>query len=158
MTAKCESDGARVIPRPDAASPCHPWRLRRALSSSRDPRKRARRGRGDRTHPHGRMARAGEPLRQADRRLVGVAPLNRDSGQQRGYRAIGGGRAHLRRMLSMAAMGAATRNNARLKAFYRKLRSAGKKPKMALVAVMRKLIVILTALIRTNQTWTPKTA
>lgn len=90
--------------------------------------------------------------------LVGVAPLNRDSGQQRGYRAIGGGRASVRRMLYMAAMGAATRNNPYLKAVYQRLRAAGKKPKVALVAVMRKLIVILNAMIRTNQTWNPKPA
>ncbi|MBM6595846.1 transposase, partial [Microvirga pudoricolor] len=90
--------------------------------------------------------------------LVGVAPLNRDSGKQHGYRAIGGGRASVRRILYMAAMGAATRNNAQLKAFYQKLRAAGKKPKVALVAVMRKLIVILNALVRTNQTWNPKHA
>jgi transposase len=90
--------------------------------------------------------------------LVGVAPLNRDSGQLRGYRAIGGGRAGVRRMLYMAAMGAATRNNAHLKAVYQRLRAAGKKPKVALVAIMRKLIVILNALIRTNQTWNPHPA
>lgn len=90
--------------------------------------------------------------------LVGVAPLNRDSGKQQGYRAIGGGRGPVRRVLYMAALGAATRNNEQLKAFYERLRAAGKKPKVALVAVMRKILVILNAMIKTNQTWSPKAA
>lgn len=85
--------------------------------------------------------------------LVGVAPINRDSGKQQGYRAIGGGRAGVRRVLYMATMGAATRNNRRLNAIYKRLLAAGKKPKVAIVAIMRKIIVILNTMIRTNQTW-----
>ena len=85
--------------------------------------------------------------------LVGVAPINRDSGKQQGYRAIGGGRAGVRRVLYMATMGAATRNNRRLNAIYKRLLAAGKKPKVAILAIMRKIIVILNTMIRTNQTW-----
>lgn len=85
--------------------------------------------------------------------LVGVAPINRDSGKQQGYRAIGGGRAGVRRVLYMATMGAATRNNPHLKVIYKRFLAAGKKPKVAIVAIMRKIIVILNAMIKTNQTW-----
>lgn len=85
--------------------------------------------------------------------LVGVAPINRDSGKQKGYRAIGGGRAHVRRVLYMAAMGAATRNNKRLVIIYKRLIAAGKKPKVAIVAIMRKIVVILNTMIRNDQTW-----
>lgn len=85
--------------------------------------------------------------------LVGVAPINRDSGKQQGYRAIGGGRSGVRRVLYMATMGAATRNNPRLKAIYRRFLAAGKKPKVAIVAIMRKVVVILNAMIKANQTW-----
>lgn len=85
--------------------------------------------------------------------MVGVAPFNRDSGKQQGYRAISGGRAPVRKVLYMAAVGAATRNNPVLKAFYDKLRAAGKKPKVALVAVMRKLIVMLNAMVRDDKVW-----
>lgn len=85
--------------------------------------------------------------------MVGVAPFNRDSGKQQGYRAISGGRAPVRKILYMVAVGAATRNNPLLKAFYEKLKTAGKKPKVALVAVMRKLIVMLNAMIRDGTLW-----
>ncbi|MFE3839556.1 transposase [Pseudogemmobacter sonorensis] len=85
--------------------------------------------------------------------LVGVAPINRDSGKQQGYRAISGGRSGVRRVLYMATMGAATRNNPRLKSIYKRLLAAGKKPQVAIVAIMRKIIVILNAMIKSNQTW-----
>ena len=85
--------------------------------------------------------------------MVGVAPFNRDSGKQQGYRAISGGRAPVRKVLYITAVGAATRNNPLLKAFYDKLKAAGKKPKVALVAVMRKLIVMLNAMVRDDKTW-----
>lgn len=85
--------------------------------------------------------------------LVGVAPINRDSGKQKGYRAIGGGRSGIRRILYMAAMGAATRNNKRMVVIYKRLIAAGKKPKVAIVAIMRKIVVILNTMIRNNQTW-----
>ncbi len=79
--------------------------------------------------------------------LVGVAPFNRDSGSRRGHRLIGGGRAVARRALYMAALVAAFRNP-RLKAFYQRLVATGKAPKVALVAVMRKLIILLNQLLK----------
>jgi transposase len=85
--------------------------------------------------------------------LVGVAPVNRDSGSHCGYRAIAGGRPHVRRMLYMATIGAATRHNPQLNGFYRRLRARGKQPKVALVAATRKLLLILNALIRTGRPW-----
>lgn len=90
--------------------------------------------------------------------LTGVAPFNRDSGTMRGYRSIFGGREAVRKALYMTALGAATRNNPILKAFYQKLIAAGKKKKVALVAVMRKLIVMLNAMLRSNTTWWEKIA
>jgi transposase len=85
--------------------------------------------------------------------LIGVAPFNRDSGTMRGYRSIFGGREAVRKAMYMTALGAATRNNPILKAFYEKLLAAGKKKKVALVAVMRKLIVMLNAMIKFNTCW-----
>lgn len=90
--------------------------------------------------------------------LIGVAPFNRDSGMLRGYRSIFGGREAVRKAMYMTALGAATRNNPLLKAFYQKLLEVGKKKKVALVAVMRKLIVILNAMIKNNTTWQQKNA
>jgi transposase len=75
--------------------------------------------------------------------LVGVAPFNRDSGPRRGHRLIAGGRAAARRALYMAGLVAAFRN-ARFKVFYHRLVAEGKAPKVALVAVMRKLIILRT--------------
>ncbi len=74
--------------------------------------------------------------------LAGLAPWTRQSGPWEGQRHIGGGRAGVRRALYMSAV-AAVRCNRPLKAFYRRLRDAGKKPKVALTAVMRKLIVLM---------------
>jgi len=79
--------------------------------------------------------------------LVGVAPLNHDSGQFRGQRHIHGGRAAVRRVLYMAAL-AAIRHNGILKAFYTRLREKGKPAKVALTAVMRKLTVLLNRLLK----------
>ncbi len=79
--------------------------------------------------------------------LAGVAPFNRDSGPRRGHRLIGGGRAVARRALYMAALVAAF-TNPRFKAFYQRLIAAGKAPKVALVAVMRKLIILLNQLLK----------
>lgn len=79
--------------------------------------------------------------------LAGVAPMNRDSGQHRGQRHIHGGRAAVRRVLYMAAL-TATVHNPILKAFYTRLRHAGKAAKVALTAVMRKLIILLNRLIK----------
>jgi len=84
--------------------------------------------------------------------LVGVAPLNRDSGTFRGKRTIWGGRATVRAALYMGALVAA-RHNAVLKAFYQRLRGAGKAPKVALTACMRKLLTILNAMLKHRTPW-----
>lgn len=100
---------------------------------------------------------AGLPeLGQADRRqiaaLVGVAPLNRDSGTFRGRRCVWGGRAPLRSVLYMATL-AATRHNPVIGGLYRRLCAAGKPKKVALVACMRKLLTILNAMLRAKTAW-----
>jgi len=87
--------------------------------------------------------------------LVGVAPFNRDSGKWRGKRKVKGGRAHLRRILYMAAVTAA-RFNPALTAFRERLRAAGKPPKAAFIAVLRKLVILANALIRDDRLWTPQ--
>jgi transposase len=84
--------------------------------------------------------------------LVGVAPLNRDSGKMRGRRTIWGGRANVRSTLYMAAL-VASRHNPVLAAFYQRLVSAGKAKKLAITAVMRKLLTILNAIIRDQRPW-----
>lgn len=84
--------------------------------------------------------------------LVGVAPWTRQSGQWRGHSFIGGGRATVRAALYPCAMTAA-RFNPELKVFYRRLRDAGKPPKVALIAVARKLITILNAILRDRKPW-----
>lgn len=86
--------------------------------------------------------------------LVGVAPLNRDSGMMRGKRCIWGGRAGIRTALYMATL-VATRFNPIISAFYRRLCNAGKSHKVALTACMRKLLTILNAMVRTNTHWSP---
>lgn len=97
-------------------------------------------------------------LGKLDRRriaaLVGVAPLNRDSGQMRGQRSIWGGRADVRRTLYMATL-TAVRHNPPIKAFYDKLVAAGKRKKVALVAAMRKLLGMLNAIAKHGSTWDP---
>jgi transposase len=89
--------------------------------------------------------------------LVGVAPLNWDSGLMRGRRVIWGGRAHVRTALYMAAL-AASRRNPVIREFYKRLRAAGKKPNVALVACMRKLVVILNAMLKHRVPWRPVVA
>lgn len=89
--------------------------------------------------------------------LVGVAPFNRDSGTLRGKRKIYGGRAATRSALYMAALVGA-RHNPVLKAFYQRLRAAGKPGKVALVACMRKLLTILNVMVRDGTPWSPKVA
>lgn len=84
--------------------------------------------------------------------LVGVAPLNWDSGTLRGRRAIWGGRSAVRAALYMAAL-VASRRNSTIQDFYRRLRNAGKAPKVALVACMRKLLTILNAMIKHKTHW-----
>ena len=85
--------------------------------------------------------------------LVGVAPYDDDSGKRRGERHIKGGRRWVRNAIYMPCLGAVTQNNPVLKAFYQRLIAKGKKPKVALVACMRKLIVILNTLIARRQKW-----
>jgi transposase len=84
--------------------------------------------------------------------LVGVAPMANDSGTSRGRRRIQGGRFQIRRVLYMAALTAA-RHNPAIKAFYDRLLAAGKLPKVALVACMRKLLTTLNVMVRTNTPW-----
>lgn len=86
--------------------------------------------------------------------LVGVAPLNRDSGTLRGRRTVWGGRAHVRTALYMAAI-VATRFNPVIRAFYRRLCAAGKAKKVALVACMRKLLTIVNAMLKHRTPWNP---
>ena len=84
--------------------------------------------------------------------LVGVAPLNHDSGTLRGRRHVWGGRAPVRSALYMAAL-VATKWNPVLQQFYQRLRAAGKAPKVALVACMRKLLTILNAMLKQQRPW-----
>ena len=86
--------------------------------------------------------------------LAGVAPLNRDSGRYRGKRFCWGGRARVRRVLYMAAL-SASRYNPTIRSFYQRLIAAGKLHKVALTACMRKLLVILNAMIRDMKPWDP---
>jgi len=87
--------------------------------------------------------------------LVGVAPLNRDSGTLRGTRTIWGGRAHVRTTLYMSTL-VAVRDNPGLKTLYERLRAAGKAAKVALTACMRKLLTILHALVKHHTPWQPQ--
>jgi len=84
--------------------------------------------------------------------LAGVAPFNRDSGTLRGKRAVWGGRSRIRAALYMAAL-AASRHNPVISAFYQRLLAAGKAKKVALTACMRKLLVILNAMLKHHTSW-----
>ncbi len=88
--------------------------------------------------------------------LVGVAPYDDDSGKRHGQRCIKGGRRWVRNALYMPCVGAATLNNPVFKAFYQRLIAKGKEPKAALIACMRKLIVILNTMIARGEKWDPK--
>jgi transposase len=94
----------------------------------------------------------GTLTRQQIAALVGVAPLNRDSGTLRGRRTIWGGRAHVRTVLYMGTL-VATRFNPRIKAFYERLLAAGKGKKVALTACMRKFLTILNAMLKQRTPW-----
>ena len=96
----------------------------------------------------------GELNRRQIATLVGVAPINRDSGNFRGRRMIWGGRAQVRAALYMATL-SASRYNPVIKAFYQRLIQKGKKPKVALTACMRKLLVILNTMVKNNTPWNP---
>lgn len=97
----------------------------------------------------------GRCSRQQIAALVGVAPINRDSGTLRGRRAIWGGRADVRTSLYMATL-VATRHNPLIRACYQRLLATGKKKMVALVACMRKLLVILNAMLRDQRPWQQK--
>lgn len=84
--------------------------------------------------------------------LAGVAPMNRDSGRQRGKRRTGGGRAHVRSALYMATL-AATRCNPVIKAYYNRLVGSGKPKMVAVIACMRKILITLNAMIKTKTRW-----
>jgi len=99
----------------------------------------------------------GQLNRQQIAALVGVAPMNRDSGRQRGKRRIFGGRKCIRNLLYMAMM-SARRFNPIIKAFADRLTAAGKPFKVVMTACMRKLLTILNVMIRDNQTWNPERA
>jgi transposase len=90
-------------------------------------------------------------------KLVGVAPLRRDSGTMRGRRVVQGGRATVRAVLYMAAL-VATKRNAVIRAFYQRLVAGGKPKQLALIACMRKLLRILNTIARTQQPWTATSA
>ena len=94
----------------------------------------------------------GRLSRRAIAALVGLAPFDHDSGKFSGTRSIAGGRAAVRTALYMAAR-AAARSKSPLGAFYKRLIAAGKPPKVATVALMRKMLVTLNAMIRDNEPW-----
>ncbi len=104
-----------------------------------------------------RLPELGTLSRHAIAALAGVAPYDRDSGSMRGQRHIHGGRARVRRMLYMGAL-LATRSGSPFAQRYAALLRAGKPTKVALVAVMRKMIVTLNAMLRDGRSWTPAIA
>ena len=99
----------------------------------------------------------GRLRRQEVAALVGVAPLNRDSGQHRGRRGVWGGRGAVRAALYMAAL-VASKHNPVIREFFERLLKAGKPKKVALVACTRKLLVILNAMMKSGQQWNPSLA
>jgi transposase len=101
------------------------------------------------------LPEAGQIDNKAVAALLGSAPYDDDSGQHQGQRHIRGGRRKLRNFLYMAVMGAATQHNPVLKTYYQRLLAKGKKPKVALIACMRKLIVILNTMLARGETWDP---
>jgi transposase len=101
------------------------------------------------------MPELGQVSNEIAAALLGTAPYDDDSGKRHGERHIKGGRRWVRNAIYMPCLGAVTQNNPVLKAFYQRLIAKGKKPKVALVACMRKLIVILNTLIARRQKWDP---
>jgi transposase len=99
----------------------------------------------------------GDLNRQQIAALVGVAPMNRDSGQQRGQRHVTGGRHSVRRVLYMAALTARSYNPV-IKAFAKRLADAGKPFKVVMTACMRKLLTMLNTMVRNNEAWNPQHA
>jgi transposase len=99
-----------------------------------------------------KMPELGTLNRKQAGKLVGVAPLNRDSGKFRGKRKVWGGRAEIRAVLYMATM-SAIRSNPVIRVFYQRLIEAGKPHKVAVTACMRKLLTILNAMVKNNTSW-----
>lgn len=94
----------------------------------------------------------GELNRSEIAKLVGVAPINNDSGKHKGKRRTIGGRSYVRRVLYMATL-SATRHNPTIRRFYQRLVANGKEKKVALIAAMRKLVTILNTLIKNDELW-----
>ena len=103
------------------------------------------------------MPELGQLTHRQISKLVGVAPLNDDSGTRRGLRRIGGGRTEVRSALYMATV-VAIRHNPPIRACYQRWRAAGKPPKVALVAAMHKLLIHLNAMVRSETPWCPTPA
>jgi transposase len=99
------------------------------------------------------MPELGQAPNKSVAALLGAAPYDDDSGRRRGERHVKGGRRRTRNAFYMACMGAATRHNPVLKAFYQRLLAKGKEKKVALTACMRKLICILNVMITRRQKW-----
>jgi len=100
----------------------------------------------------GSLPELGKLNRKEIAALVDVAPLNKDSGLFKGKRKVWGGRAPIRRVLYMASL-SAVRSNTILVTFYSRLIEAGKPPKVALTACMRKMLTILNAMLKNNEAW-----
>lgn len=96
----------------------------------------------------------GQLNRKQIAKLIGVAPLANDSGKRNGKRRIQGGRRPVRNVLYMATL-AATRSNPQIRSYYQHLLAKGKPQRVAIVACMRKLLIILNAMIRSEQNWSP---
>ena len=116
-------------------------------------------GVGESTAVHfiGSFTELGETNGKQAAKLLGAAPLNRDSGRRRGRREAWGGRADVRRILWMATI-SAIKYNPVIRAFYERLIAAGKPRKVAMVAAMRKLLTILNAMVRDRTRWRDETA
>ncbi len=104
-----------------------------------------------------RLPELGRVNRRQIAALVGIAPINRDSGQHRGKRMTGAGRVRIRSALYMPML-AAIRYNPRIRTFYQRLLDNGKSKMTALVAAMRKLLTILNTMIQKNESWKPNVA
>ncbi|MBL6832666.1 MAG: transposase, partial [Pirellulales bacterium] len=103
------------------------------------------------------MPELGQVNRQEAAALVGVAPFNRDSGQFKGRRMVWGGRRSVRNALYMAAL-SAKKHNPVIREFAARLYAKGKPPKVVITACIRKLVVILNAMLKANQSWQPRLA
>lgn len=101
------------------------------------------------------LAELGACTRRGIAKLAGLAPIDDESGQRRGIRVIWGGRAGVRRMLYLAAL-AAARTDAEMRAFYRRRIADGKRAKVAIIAVARKLAVLANTLIQQDRLWQPQ--